>query len=631
MPSITQRLAQAVQHHQAGRLGEAEALYRAILSEAPRQADALHLLGVLVHQTGRHAEAIDLIRRALALHGPHPVFHSNLAAVYLAADSLDEAVAHSREAIRLKPDLADAHANLGVALRRQGLFDEAAAAAREALRLNPAHVDARCNLGAVLHQQGLLPQAAAVLQETVRRAPAHAQAQSDLGGVLVAASLPAQAAVHLREALRLRPDFVEAHSNLGLALRDLNRTDEALECFRQALRLKPGDAKARNNLAYLLEVQGRTAEAVAEYRQTLHLDPDNAAAISGLSKLATAGHYRFSDQEVRAIRELTERPDLPAGDRCRLHFALAWVDDQAGAWDEAFEHCRRANELRKEFDRRRGVVFDLAAERQFMDRLRAVFTPEYFERARPFGLDTELPVFIVGMLRSGTSLAEHILASHPRVHGAGEVAEMERLVGALNDRLGPADDYPECLARLDAATARSLAERHVRALGELGGEADRVTDKLPLNFRHLGLIATLFPRARIIHCRRDPVDTCLSCYFQNFADPPPFTLDLRHLGQYYREYERLMAHWARVLPVPVFELRYEELTADQEALSRRLVAFCGLEWEERCLRFNDTRRVVRTASTLQVRQPMYRSSVGRWKHYQAHLKELTEALGITHS
>jgi hypothetical protein len=205
--------------------------------------------------------------------------------------------------------------------------------------------------------------------------------------------------------------------------------------------------------------------------------------------------------------------------------------------------------------------------------------------------------------------------------------DIGRLVVALPQRLGGTEDYPGSVRRLDRATARALADEYLQRLRQVGGEALRVVDKMPFNFLHLGVIATLLPKARVVHCRRDPIDTCLSCFFQNFAEPHPFALDLAHLGHYYREYERLMAHWAEVLPLPVFKLSYEELTADQEAVSRRLVEFCGLEWDERCLRFNETERHVRTASALQVRRPLYRTSVGRWKRYERHLAPLLEALG----
>jgi tetratricopeptide (TPR) repeat protein len=626
-PPITQRLALAMQHQQAGRLAEAEALYRGILQEAPQHPHALHLLGLLANQAGRHRDAIDLINRALAVHGPHPIFYSNLGVIHLDLGLLPETVAYCREAIRLQPDMPDAHNNLGLALWRLGQYDGAEAAFRAALRYNPRHLNARCNLGGMLYPQGRLNEAVALLQEAVRLAPNFAPARDNLGGALLACGQPDPALEHLQEAVRLRPDFAESQSNLGLAFRELGRIEEAIRCFREAMRLNPAYPGAHNNLGYTLEFQGRFEEALAEFQEALRLDPNNARALASLSGLAVAGHHHLSDDQLSRIRSLVSRTDLPADDLGRLHFALAGVLDGAGDYERAFGHYRQGNELRKEYVRRRGAAFDPEAQRRGVDRLIDAFTPAYFERVRSFGADSELPIFVVGMMRSGTSLAEQILASHPDVRGAGELRDIDLLVRALPQRWGPTEGYPACLVRLDATAARQLAEGHLRRLRERGGAAARVVDKAPFNFLHLGVIATLFPRARIIHCRRDPVDTCLSCYFQDFGQPPAFSLDLRHLGLYYREYERLMAHWAAVLPVPIFELCYEELTADQEAVSRRLIAFCGLEWDDRCLRFHETRRPVWTSSTLQVRRPMYRSAVGRWKRYEAHLRPLLEALG----
>jgi hypothetical protein len=247
----------------------------------------------------------------------------------------------------------------------------------------------------------------------------------------------------------------------------------------------------------------------------------------------------------------------------------------------------------------------------------------------PFGVNSEVPIFVVGVPRSGTSLAEQILASHPHVGGAGELHDISQIVIRLADRLGGPELYPESLGRLEPAPTRAMAEEYLHQLRHRCGEAPRVVDKMPLNYQHLGVIAALFPRARVVHCIRDPVDTCLSCYFQDFTHPMPFGPDLAHLGHHYRQYQRLMVHFTRVLPLPLFELRYEELIANQEAVSRRLIEFCGLDWDDRCLRFHDTARAVNTSNALQVRKPLYRNSVGRWKRYAAHLGPLLEALGGT--
>jgi tetratricopeptide (TPR) repeat protein len=620
-------LAQAVQYHESGRVGEAESLYRSILQEQPRHPHALHLLGLCFHQAGRHREAIDLIHQALAALGPHPAFHSNLAAIYLAVGLWVEAEAHAREALRFQPDNAEASYNLGVALHRKGQLPEAASAFRETLRLNPNHGGARHNLALIPNQQSHLGDVIARLSALVRLDPGNAQAHNELGVALLGTGRPEEAARHLGEALRLTPDSAEGHRNQGVAQLRLNRPEEAIRCFREALRINPAHVKARNNLATTFEAQGRVDEAVAEFREILRVDPANSQAIFSLSEIAAAGRYRFDDAEMLRIRELLARDDLPIDDRCRLHFALAQLLDKAGAYDEAFAHARRANELRQEIDHHCGLTFDPDEHRRFVDRLIATFTPSYFDRVKSFGVDSDLPIFVVGMLRSGTSLAEQILASHPRVHGAGELQYLGTLAETLQRTLRAPEGHPECSNRLDTARTQVLAEEYLQRLRHLGGGAARVIDKYPLNFLHLGLIATLFPKAQIIHCRRDPIDTCLSCHFQNFAGPFPFTKDLRHLGLYYREYERLVAHLATVLPLPIFELSYEELTAEQEATSRRLVAFCGLEWDERCLRFHETERPVWTASVLQVRQPLYPSSVRRWKRYESHLRPLLDALG----
>ncbi len=660
MVTIIQRLARAIGHHQAGRLTEAEALYRGILEESPREPDALHLLGVLAHQAGRHQEAIDLISRALTAPSPQAIYHSSLAAAYLDLDRLEEGAAQAREALRLDSRLPGAHNNLGVALRRQGQLGEAEQCFRTALRLNPGYIDALTNLGATLHQQGRLSEALPLLEDAVRRAPGFARAHNDLGAVLLALGEQARAQVYLSEAIRLnrgeesrRP--IKLSSRLmqaGAVLETLNRGEQARRCYQEAVRLDPGYVAARTSLGYALEIEGRLDEAAAAYREILRCEPNNPLALSHLINLAAVGRHQLSAAEVQEVQALAARPDVSFDSRLGLHHALAHYFDKSGASDEAFAHARLAKEMRKEAFRNAGAVYDPARHSHFVTRLIAAFTPAYFERVkqtaevsrtsavgasvRGFGVDSELPVFIVGMMRSGTTLAEQILASHPRVHGAGELTDLGDLTRTLPRRLGTPPDaqvcgaaedrYPECLARLDAATAHAVAKEYLQKLRQLGGTATRVVDKMPMNCFQLGLIATLFPGARVIHCRRDPVDVCLSCYFQNFANPHLFTLDLRHLGHYYREYERLMAHWVKVLPLPLLDLHYEELTADQEAASRRLLAFCGLEWDERCLRFHDTQRVVHTSSILQVRQPMYRSSVGRWKRYEAHLQPLLEAL-----
>ena len=257
----------------------------------------------------------------------------------------------------------------------------------------------------------------------------------------------------------------------------------------------------------------------------------------------------------------------------------------------------------------------------------AIFDKRLFSRRQGFGSESQAPVFIVGMPRSGTTLIEQVLASHPRVFGAGELDQISHLVNAISAEISGAPPYPDSAADLDALTACRLGESYVSYIGRLSDGSDRVTDKMPGNFMHLGFIALLLPGARIIHSKRSPIDTCLSCYFQHFTQPMPFAGDLTNLGTYYQGYERIMTHWRNVLPLPMLEVDYEEMVGDHETMCRRIVEFSGLEWDEACLQFHKTERTVKTASTWQVRQPLYTTSVARWRHYEAFLGPLKKALG----
>ncbi len=268
----------------------------------------------------------------------------------------------------------------------------------------------------------------------------------------------------------------------------------------------------------------------------------------------------------------------------------------------------------------------VTADDKRIDRLIAAFTPERLQSLPRAQHDSKTPVFILGMPRSGTSLVEQILASHPQVHGAGELNNIMRLESGMPDLVGGGKRFPDGLNKLTQEHVDELASHYLEHLAELSPDALRVTDKMPNNFLHLGTIQLLFPDARIIHCMRDPLDTCLSCYFQNFFAQHPYTNDLGHLGAYYNGYERLMAHWKQTLDLPIFDIRYEDLVENQETKSREMIEFIGLEWDEACLKFHENKRIGRTASYDQVRQPIYKGSVARWRNYESHLEPLRKAL-----
>jgi FkbM family methyltransferase len=536
----------------------------------------------------RPAEAEACFRRAAEVRPGHADSWNRLGAVLLAQGKPAEAVPHFRQALAIQPDLVDAHNNLGNALGRLNDVDSAIASYREVLRLRPDLAEPHYNLGTALMTK----------------------------------ARSAEAAAEFREAVRLKPDFADALTNLGGILAAEGQDDEAMACYRRVLELCPNRPEAHANLATSLLEEGRQEEAVAHFREALRLNPYQVAA---LASVAIHGLFPLSDTEVGRVRALLAEPRLPPGDACVLEFGLANMRSRAGEHDLAFDHFRRGNDLRRGIFHKLGVAFDPRAHRAWIDRMIGTCDAGYFERARGAGVDSETPVFVVGMPRSGTTLVEQILAAHPQVYGAGELREVMQVAEALPGELGSPARYPECLAGAPAAALRGQAERLLARLERRGGGAGRVVDKMPENYLHLGLIATLFPRARVIHCRRDPLDTCVSCYCSYFRGLP-FTWDLQDLGKYHRQYRRLMDHWREVLPLQMLEVDYEDLVANQEEVSRRLVAFAGLDWDDRCLAFHENRRAVHTVSTLQVRRPMYASSVGRWRRYEAHLGPLQEAL-----
>jgi len=349
------------------------------------------------------------------------------------------------------------------------------------------------------------------------------------------------------------------------------------------------------------------------------INPNNVQAYYNLSRARPA---KSDDAEVTRMEKMLEKPDLSKGDRVNVHFSLGKIYDDLGRHEDAFEQYHQGNQADD-----RAAPFDARIHNILVDRLTSVFTKQFFMRRQGLGSESTRPVFIVGMPRSGTTLTEQVLASHAEVFGAGELDQVNRLVNAVSAEVSGSAGYPEIAGELDAVTACRLGESYVSYITRLSGGVRRVTDKMPGNFMHLGFIALMLPRARIIHCRRNPMDSCLSCYFQHFTSPMPFASSLEGLGAYYQAYERIMAHWHRALPLPILDVAYEDMVADHEGTCRRIVEFCGLEWDDACLQSHKTKRTVKTASTWQVRQPLYTTSVERWRRYGGHLEPLKKALG----
>ena len=545
-PDVVVLLRHAFSSHQSGELAVAERLYRQVVELDANQAQALHYLGLIVHQRNE-GEAIDLLRRAVIVNPGDAPCWNNLGNMLQEGDRLQEAIVAYREAVRLVPD----------------------------------HVNALYNLAVSLLDAG------------------------DAAGSVAS----------FRQALQHEPRDGEMWNAIGEAFTLNQQFDEGRRCFETALAMKPDHVKAHNNLGYNLLMSGEMEPARSCFEKALEFEPDNASALEYLSSMQGFGE-NDEDLLIR-ISALANRESVPIPQRVSYRFALGKMYEDRGNWDSAFEHYDAGNRLH-----RKNIPYDRAVHQSRIDRLIAVFDEELISGGLDGASDSDVPVFIVGMPRSGTSLVEQILASHSQVHGAGELGYFERLRQPPTDQTRSFEDY---IGTLDCVMVAAITRDYLELLLANGSSALRVTDKMPGNYLYLGLIAMIFPNAKIIYCQRNPLDTCVSIYFHNFK-LARYGWDLHDIGHQYAQHLRLMAHWMKVLPGRLFTIEYEDLVNEQEARSRELITHCALDWDDRCLRYYDNDRPVWTPSHSQVRQPIYTSSIGRWKRYAAHLDDLREAL-----
>jgi len=421
----------------------------------------------------------------------------------------------------------------------------------------------------------------------------------------------------LRQAVKINTSSAAAFHNLGIALMKQGRLEESIASLRRALDLNPRFSDAYNNLGRVFLAQGKQDAARESYLKALELNPESAETYRNYAACMTftAADTTLADR----LEDLLSKAQSDA-DKSEFHFALGKICDDSGRYDKAFLHYYAGNQL----DRKK-ISYDQQRFTTSIDRLTRTFSSDLFRKNVATSSFSELPIFILGMPRSGTTLIEQIVSSHPLVFGAGELEYFNRKSNRIAaERKRP---YPECVELLAPADLQGIAEEYIRYLQGFSSSAVRVTDKLPANFLHLGLIALLFPKARVIHCKRDPLDTCLSIFFQKFSASHPYSFDLGDLGHYYREYERLMEHSRAVLPSGMMlEMQYEDVIERPEEMTRKLIEFCGLEWDESCLKFHESKRAVQTASSWQVRQPIYKTSSKRWKQYEKHLGPLINAL-----
>jgi len=507
-------------------------------------------------------------------------------------------------------------------LAKAGQITEAIELCRKILAEDPVHIDAHGTLGVLYWREKRHGEAYPHLKWVAENQPKNIKAWLYLGDCLLGLAQLEAAVVAFKRAAALEPDNFMAQYNLGRACSLNGDNETALRAVQHAEKLDPNSPELFYLLSSVHLAMGSFDQARGALRRVLACDPNHVSAYEGLSRL------RPDPQEAQELIETLQKKmvagDQSSADETIMLFAIGNMREGLADYDGAFEAYARANEIDN-----KNFSFEHAPITKRADETISGFTGDVFDTLMAASSDDTTPIFIVGMPRSGTTLVEQIIASHPQVHAGGEVARLQYIAQSLMLESDGDVCYPRDVAAMDPTALSHLGSDYLAFLKQGAPEGiARVTDKQLFNFLNIGLIATLFPKAQIVHCRRDPMDTCLSCFFQHFTEMGglDFARDLQDLGFFYRQYARLMDHWRQVLPRPMFEVDYEKLVDNQEAVSRRMISHVGLDWDDACLDFYKTDRTVRTASDWQVRQPIYKSSKQRWKRYERHLEPLKAAL-----
>jgi tetratricopeptide (TPR) repeat protein len=628
----------------------AERLCRDALADFPGEPNLTSLLGAALNRQGRGLEAEPLLRRALEEEPGYAKGHEELGRSLLQLGRVDEAIERLRRALELDPKLQSAQLALVHALTESGQAKQAEEMMQAFLHADPARK--LIAKAAERHRAGKLEEAEAIYREILRRDPRNLEALRLLALIAINTEHYGQAEQLLKRAVEIAPDFLAAWIDLSRA--QLERLDlpaarasieraaqlnprsvnvqihvanlearsgqhaEAVETYRRAIELKPDLPAGYLGLGNTLKTIGRQAEAIAAYRQATVLRPEQSEAWWSLSNLKT---FRFEDADIEVMQQQLESATLPDEGRVQFSFALAKASEDSGDYRRAFELYEQGNRTRRTLE-----DYDPVQMEVINDRIIAVFDAGFLAQHAGRGDPDPAPIFIVGLPRSGSTLIEQILGSHSQVDATHELPEAGRLIQKINRDRVDRVTYPEAVRDFADGTWAALGRSYIDETRKYRHGAPYFIDKMPNNFASIGLLGLALPNARFINTRRHPLDTCLSCYKQLFARGQPFTYDLTELGEYYLQYERMMTHWHAVLPGRVLDVQYEMVVADQSGETQRLLEFCGLPWEDACLRYYETERAIRTASSEQVRRPIYTSSIGLWRNYAQELSQLIEIL-----
>jgi len=538
-----------------------------------------------LHQSGKLRNAEAAYRRIIAENPRHVDANNLLGLLCIQTRRFPLAINWIEAALQEKPDDPQAHYNLGIALKEVDRLDDATVHFQRCVDLDSNNAEAYNALGNILRIQGQHDQAVACFKKALAIQPANAD---------------------------IRRNFSLVSNDLGVSANKLGHSHDAIDHFRRAVDLSDSNPEAHINLGITLEQTGKLDQAASSFKKAISAKPDFAEAHYHLAHLHS---HRSTTGEIDAMQSLFDQPGTSESEQTLLAYGLGEAHHKLENFDNAFASFETGHRLKK-----KTTSFHLADQIHFIESSIEVFNPNFFDEHRKSGYEDKTPIFILGMPRSGTSLTEQILASHNAVFGAGEQIYLPELV--KGSALAAANPYPTSIATLPHEKFRHFGEAYIKKLRSHSGQAARISDTTPMNFLYVGLIATALPNARIIHCVRDPTDTCLSIFMHPLSTPHSYAHELEDLGAFYKLYQRLMAHWHSMLPGRIHDVTYEKMVTDSETEIRALLNYCELSFEKACLNFHETERTIRTPSAGQVRQPIYNNSIRRWKHYEKHLGTL---------
>ncbi|MCP4024571.1 MAG: tetratricopeptide repeat protein [Desulfobacteraceae bacterium] len=684
--SINQAIQMALKHHQAGKLSEAEQIYMQVLAVDPDHVDANHYLGTIGLQvgkydiaiqffqkaikaapdfaelynkqglafkgTGRINDAVTSYQKAISLNPDFFMAYYNMGTAFQESQNLVSAIESYNKALSIKPDYFEALVNLGLAFHDSGQFDKAVANYNKAVAINDGVAQVFQNLGNAQNETGSINEAIESYQRALELDPDFVQAHLNLGITFKVSNLLEKAMVCLNQAISIKPDYGEAHYNLGIVLQETGQLEKAVESYQKALSSIPDNADVHCNLGIALQESGQLDMAIISYQKAVAIRPDfalahnnlgNAFQESGLLDRAIEG-YRKSlaaapdfapahkylsysvkhtehDNDISAMETLYSNQNISNKDKMFLGFGLGKAFSDLKMFEKSIEFFIEANRLK-----RISYNYDIEEDQAVFSNIKKTFSSDLFSKHSQYGISDKTPLFIVGMPRSGTTLVEQILATHPLVFGAGELEILEKIAKRfVQDQFSAIT--PQSIRTVEKEFKKA-GQDYINSIRKISLDAEHITDKLPHNFMQIGLIKLILPGARIIHCKRDPMDTCFSIYKHLFEGKNclKYAYDMTELGQFYKLYLDLMAYWRNTLPHYFYDISYENLVSNQEEETRKLLEFCSLPWDDGCLSFYKTQRPVATASSCQVRQPVYKDSIQLWKRYEDNLSPLKKAI-----